>query len=78
MSITDKFSSPTWETVSTNFPSLDVANADAFSMCNDILALKREVAEIKQSACNVVLLNEVKDALFDLKALKVPSKPDPE
>ena len=36
---------PTTLSYSINFPSLDVANADAFSMCNDILALKREVAE---------------------------------
>ena len=77
MSVTDKFSPPTWATVSTNFPSLDVANADAFSTCNDILALKREVAEIKQSTCNVALLNEVKEALIDLKASKITSRPDP-
>ena len=77
ISVTDKFSPPTWATVSTNFPSLDVANADAFSMCNDILALKREVAEIKQSTCNVALLNEVKEALIDLKASKITSRPDP-
>ena len=30
MLVTDKFSPPTWTTVSTNFPSLDVANADVF------------------------------------------------
>ena len=46
-------------------------------MCNDILTLKREVAEIKQSTCNVALLNEVKEALIDLKASKVTSRPDP-
>ena len=77
MSVTDKFSPPTWATVSTNFPSLDVANADAFSMCNDIITLKREVAEIKQSTCNMALLNEVKEALIDLKASKITSRPDP-
>ena len=48
-----------------------------FSMCNNILALKREVAEIKQSTCNVALLNNVKEALIDLKASKVTSRPDP-
>ena len=78
MSVTDKFSPPTWATVSTKLSSLDVANADAFSTCNDIRALKTEIAEIKQSACNVALLNEVKEALIDLKGSKATSKPDPE
>ena len=64
MSVTEKFSPPTSVIVPTNFPSLDVANAAAFSMCNDILVLKREIAEIIQSTSKVALLNEVKEALI--------------
>ena len=64
MSVTEKFSPPTSVIVPTNFPSLDVANAAAFSMCNDIFVLKREIAEIIQSTSKVALLNEVKEALI--------------
>ena len=68
MAVSEKFVPPIFATADMNFPSVDVANLDATTIYNDLLALKKEVKQLHdEKDLEKVVLQDIQSALQEVK-----------